>query len=99
MQIDFQDNDLLRLYTDPSFRARGVGPELTKAFRKKVEVVVAARDERDLYAMSSLHFEKLKGDREGQHSIRLNEQWRLIVTIEKTDQGTTVDIIEIADYH
>lgn len=64
-----------------------------------MQVLVAARDERDLYALKSLHFEKLKGGRSGQHSIRLNEQWRLIVTLEETDQGRIVNIVEIVDYH
>lgn len=62
-------------------------------------VIVSARDERDLYRMASLHFEKLEGDREGQHSVRLNDQWRLVVTLEETDQGRTVNIVEIVDYH
>ena len=38
-------------------------------------MIRAAVDERDLYGMTSLHFEKLLGDREGQHSLRLNKKW------------------------
>ncbi len=99
MRIDFKDDNLRRLYRDPGYHARGVGPELARAYRKTMQVLVAARDERDLYALKSLHFEKLKGGRSGQHSIRLNEQWRLIVTLEETDQGRIVNIVEIVDYH
>ena len=47
----------------------------------------------------SLHFEKLVGDRGGQHSIRLNDQWRLVLRLEARDDGRVVVILEIVDYH
>jgi proteic killer suppression protein len=59
---------------------------------------VAAADERDLYGLKSLHYEKLKGDRSHQRSLRLNQQFRLIVELERHN-GKTVAIIEIVDYH
>ena len=62
-------------------------------------MMVAATDERAFYAMKSLHYEKLKGDREGQHSMRLNDQWRLILTLAVNDQGKRVVILSITDYH
>jgi proteic killer suppression protein len=49
--------------------------------------------------MRSLHFEKLQGDRIGQHSLRLNKQWRLIVKLETTNIGRQLVVIEIVDYH
>ena len=49
--------------------------------------------------MKAMRLEKLKGDRKGQNSIRLNDQWRLIVEFEGKDQNTTVNIIEVVDYH
>ncbi len=48
--------------------------------------------------MKSLHYEKLRGDREGQHSMRLNDQWRLVLRIEVA-VGKTAVIIEVVDYH
>jgi proteic killer suppression protein len=98
MEIDYADGDLKRLATDPSFDG-GHSREVVKAFRKRVQLIQAAIDERDFYALKSLHFEKLAGDRHGQHSMRLNKQWRLILTLEKRGNGKTVVIIEIADYH
>jgi toxin HigB-1 len=98
MEIDYADEDLKRLATDPSFDG-GHSREVVKAFRKRVQLIQAAVDERDFYALKSLHFEKLVGDRQGQHSMRLNKQWRLILTLEKRGNGKTVVVIEIADYH
>jgi proteic killer suppression protein len=41
----------------------------------------------------------LSGDRDGQRSIRLNRQFRLVFTIHKTNDGSLAWIIEVADYH
>jgi len=69
------------------------------AFFDDLTVIQAAADERDLYAAKSLHYEHLKGKREGQRSIRLNDQYRLILVVEEDEQGKFLHIIEIADYH
>lgn len=58
-------------------------------------------DERTLYASRSLHFEKLKGPRREERSVRLNDQWRLILCLEETagTKGKTVVILGVEDYH
>ena len=99
MRIEFANEDLRRLYVDPEFVDARFGPELTRAFRKKVGLLAAANSELDLRAVKSLHYEKLRGDRDGQHSIRLNQQWRLILRVETDDEGRLLIIIEIVDYH
>lgn len=58
-----------------------------------------AEDERDLYALKSLHFEKLKGARAHQRSLRLNDQFRLIVEIVPTGARNAVVVVSIEDYH
>lgn len=58
----------------------------------------AAVDEREFYRMKSLHYEKLKGTRSHQRSMRLNDQFRLILEIE-VRQNRTVVVISIEDYH
>jgi proteic killer suppression protein len=59
----------------------------------------AATDERTLYARRSFRFEKLVGDRSGQHSMRLNDQWRLIVELRGEAPKKVIHVIEIVDYH
>lgn len=99
MQIDFATHDLRRLFEDDTFRPKHLGTDVIKAYRKKVGLVLYARDERDLTSMRSLHYKRLTGDRVGQHSIRLNDQWRLILNPITRDDGKTMLIIEIVDYH
>lgn len=65
MDVEFDDDDLDRLETDrEDFGGHGV--PVVRAFRRTMQFIRAARDERDLYAMKSRRFEKLKGKR-GEH--------------------------------
>lgn len=98
MEVEFDDGDLDRLETDADFTA-GHSQEIVRAFRKRVQQIRAFRDERDFMALKSLHYEKLKGAREGQHSIRLNLQWRLVFEIRGQHPCKVVGIIEVVDYH
>lgn len=98
MEVKFEDPSLERLEVDPKYTA-GLDAVLVKAFRKRLQFIRASPDERAFYAMKSLHYEKLKGDRDGQRSMRLNDQWRLILRLEEDDAGKLVVIISIADYH
>ena len=64
-----------------------------------MQVIRAAPDERTFYALKSLRFEKLKGPRAHQRSMRLNDQWRLILEIQPSTPGNIVVLIKIEDYH
>ena len=98
MRFRFANKKLEALYISEA-GAKKYGPGVVSAFFEVMATLVAAADERDLYALKSLHFEALKGDRAGQHSARLNRQFRLILRIEAEDQGNVVIVVEIADYH
>ena len=98
VDVEFDDDDLDRLETDREyFGSHGV--PVVRAFRRTMQFIRAARDERDLYAMKSRRFEKLKGKRQHQHSLRLNDQWRLIVEIRGEHPRKRIAVIEINDYH
>jgi proteic killer suppression protein len=98
MDVTFKDSFLDKLETEASFSG-GFGDGIVKAYRKAMQHIRAASDERTLYSRRSFKFEKLKGDREGQYSLRLNDQWRLIVELKDGNPQKTVHVIEIVDYH
>ena len=98
MDVTFKNQSLDRLETDASYSA-GLGDALVKAYRRAMQHIRAASDERTLYSRRSFRFEKLSGDRAGQHSMRLNDQWRLIVEIKGDAPYKTIHVIEIVDYH
>lgn len=99
MRIEFADDDLRRLFEDRQSRDPRLDQDIVRAFRRKVVFLQNALNEQDLYAQRSLHFEKLKGKRAHHRSIRLNDQWRLILELVTDDDGRLVIIIAIEDYH
>ncbi len=98
MEVSFADERLDRLETDPAYTA-GFSDSVVRAFRLRMGYIRAADDERAFYGMKSLHFEKLKGSRQHQHSMRLNNQYRLIVEITGRANNKVLTVIDIADYH
>ncbi|HEY9758815.1 MAG TPA: type II toxin-antitoxin system RelE/ParE family toxin [Oculatellaceae cyanobacterium] len=66
-------------------------------FFEVMAVIAAATDERDFYALKSLHFEKLEGKlgKEGRRSMRITKQWRLIVSLEDGEAEKTVVVWKI----
>jgi proteic killer suppression protein len=63
--------------------------------RMKLEILDAAEALQDLRVPPGNHLEKLSGDREGQHSIRINNQWQICFVWQ---QENAYDV-EIVDYH
>jgi len=98
MDVTFKEQSLDRLETDADYSA-GFGSAVVKAYRKAMQHIRAATDERTLYSRRSFRFEKLRGKREGEYSMRLNDQWRLIIELRAAGAKKVVHVVEIADYH
>lgn len=98
VEVEFKEEFLDRLEVDARFEA-GWPPGVVSAYRKRLQMIRAAPDERDFYQLKSLHFEKLKGNRAHQHSMRLNVQFRLIVELRGKGQDKVVYVVGIEDYH
>lgn len=76
-------------------RVAGFSPEFQRAAWKKLAMLHAAGSLQDLRVPPGNHLEKLSGRREGQYSIRINEQWRLAFAW----RGRDAYEVEIVDYH
>ena len=66
-----------------------------RAVLRKLEILHAARDLNDLGVPPGNRLERLAGDRKGQHSIRVNDQWRICFVW----SGAGADQVEFVDYH
>ena len=84
--------DTERLFAD-QFVKRFSGIE--RAARRKLLLLHAAHDVEDLRVPPGNRLEALKGARKGQHSIRINDQWRVCF---RWAEGGAEDV-EIVDYH
>ena len=70
---------------------------IERSARLKLDRLAAATSLKDLAALPGNRFEVLKGDRKGQYSIRINDQWRLCFEWPEKSPGPTE--VEIVDYH
>ncbi|MBN9604986.1 MAG: type II toxin-antitoxin system RelE/ParE family toxin [Actinomycetales bacterium] len=76
-------------------QSKRFGPELQRAANRKLRMLDAAGELEDLRIPPGNRLEKLSGNRRGQHSIRVNDQWR--ICFRWTSTGPTG--VEIVDYH
>lgn len=89
----FRDRDTERLFNRQPVRK--VGSDLQRVALRKLRQLDAATVLEDLSIPHGNRLEKLSGDRTGQYSIRLNDQWRICF---RWDKGEASDV-EIVDYH
>ena len=75
--------------------SRKLPGDIQKVARRKLRMLNNARSLRDLRIPPNNRLEKLKGDREGQYSIRINDQWRICFS---WFEGNAYNV-EIIDYH
>ena len=88
----FKDRDTTRLFDDElvaRFRA------IERQARRKLLYLHRARTIQDLSVPPGNRLEALRGNRKGQHSIRINDQWRICF---RWKDGDAHDV-EIVDYH
>ncbi len=90
--VSFKDEDTARLFARervPRFA------QIERAARRKLNILDAVRSVNDLRIPPGNRLEKLRGDRNGQYSIRINDQYRICFVW--TDAGP--EHVEIVDYH
>jgi len=97
MDIEFREKSLSLIETDRAAETK-LPASVINSFRDKMVVLRAATDERTLRNWKSLHYEKLKGQ-EGERSIRLNKQWRVVFLIETVCRPNKIKILRVEDYH
>jgi toxin HigB-1 len=76
-------------------RSRRLPPAIQNSARRKLEYLHRARTLQDLRVPPGNRLETLKGERAGQHSIRINDQWRICFCWRAGNAAA----VEIVDYH
>jgi proteic killer suppression protein len=88
----FRSKDTERLFSRERVKTF---ESIERSAQRKLAMLHAARQLRDLSAVPGNRLEKLHGKREGQHSIRINDQWRICFVWRDGDAYE----VEITDYH
>jgi proteic killer suppression protein len=89
----FRDKQTARVFRRE--RVRRFSLPVQRAALRKLLLLDAAESLDDLRVPPGSRLEKLRGDRQGQYSIRINDQWRVCF---RWENGDAYDV-EITDYH
>ena len=89
----FANGETQRVYTEG--RSRRLPPDLIQRAVRRLEYIDLAQTLNDLRVPPSNRLHSLKGNRQGQHSISINDQWRICF---RFVNGDAYDV-EIIDYH
>lgn len=89
----FKDDETQKVYI--RFHSRRFPPDIQQIALRKLRMLNNADSLTDLRIPPANRLEKLRGDRKGQHSIRINERWRICFEWRDKDAYD----VEIVDYH
>jgi proteic killer suppression protein len=89
----FRDADTQKVFE--RLRVRRWSPALQRSALRKLLILDAAETLEDLRSPPGNRLEKLSGDRAGEYSIRINDQWRICFRWRQRD----AEDVEIVDYH
>ncbi len=89
----FRDSEAQKIFNRRT--SRKISANLQRAVLRKLRMLNRAPSLNDLRVPPANRLEKLKGGRTGQHSIRINDKWRICFKWQKNDAYQ----VEIVDYH
>ncbi len=104
MKVVFEDDALAYIYVEGKEKGKPkFPPEIIRGFIKKIQIILGLNSTAELRKMKGLRFEALQGNYAGFHSIRINNQYRIILKLQnETDGSVTIEVLhifEITDYH
>lgn len=100
MELEFEDDELEALAYRASASTKRWPASVTEAYRRRIQQLSSATSEQDLRALKSLHLEELHGSRwPGCHSIRINNEYRLVIRFRTGPHGRVTVSIDGLDYH
>lgn len=94
MIVSFKSEETKLIFD--GFISSGYPPDIQKTALRKLLILDAATSINDLRIPPGNRLEKLVGDRIGQHSVRINDKWRICFIW--TEENNAADV-EIVDYH
>jgi len=99
MIVTFEEEYLENLYKkgETGVKKYRFQPQVVRGYQKGVKYLIQAQRKEDLFPFKSLHFEALRGDKEGRFSIKANDQYRIEFTLTETDDEPVVTICNIME--
>ena len=95
MKVQFRTRLLQRCAQEESLAHREWGPDVGRAFLRRIATIRNVSEFRKLFDIASLRLHPLTGDRQGSYAMTISGRWRLIVTVE----GDTAIIEEVSHHY
>ena len=104
MELEFDKEYLRELYEEgkTSDKKHRFQPDVIRRYQARVKTLEFAENVEALFVVNSLHYKKLKGDKEGIESIRVNDQYRIEFKTRKVHVKNVVticNIIELSNHY
>ena len=104
MEIKFEKEYLSELYYEGKCREKKYRfqPQVVKNYKKCIDLLEGVPRVESLYKYNALNYEKLKGDKKGIESVRINDQYRIEFTtniIESETVLTVCNILELSNHY
>ena len=99
MEINFDKEYLRQLYEDgkTTDKKHRFQPHIVARYQLRIKTLEQAQGVEELYAIHSLYYEVLKGEKAGISSVRVNDQYRIEFTVEQVSSETILTICNILD--
>jgi proteic killer suppression protein len=94
LRVEYRDDVLRRLADDAHYAPEAWRREEIESYRKRLQLILAAKDERDLYAVRVMHPDQRGSDRRSRSTSRLSSGLRLLLTF-KSDGDDNTAILEL----
>jgi len=99
MIVVFEKTYLKELYEHgkASDKKHRFQPDIVKRYKNRINYLTKITSKEELYLIRSLHFEALKGDKNGLFSIRVNDQYRIEFSIDENKEQSVMSICNIIE--
>jgi proteic killer suppression protein len=104
MIVTFEETYLKELYENgkTSDKKHRFQPDIIKRYKDRIKFLMAVSSKEELYPIKSMHFEALKGDKQGKFSVRVNKQYRIEFTLNENLKQpilTICNIVELSNHY
>jgi plasmid maintenance system killer protein len=98
VEVRFGKVQLERSYRDNRLARTLWGEKIARCYVQRIDQLYAAETARELFALRALRLHPLKGERQGQHALRLDDAWRVVVRFEG-ERLTIVTVEEVSKHY
>lgn len=104
MIVIFDEEYLRQLYEDGKCKDKKhrYQPDIVRRYQKAIRFLLAASSIEALWQIKSLKYEVLTGDKAGRSSVRVNDQYRIELTVSQTEEEpilTICNVIELSNHY